>query len=58
MFISKQVSFASHFQRPGTEIGSVTIHKVRDPTGDWGDLKSVLGGAKSKEWGQGKKLGE
>lgn len=49
MFTSKQVSLASHFQRPGIQIGPVTVHKVRGSTGIWGNLKSTLGAVKSKE---------
>lgn len=49
MFTSKQISLASHFQRPGIQIGPVTVHKARGSTGIWGNLKSTLGAVKSKE---------
>lgn len=58
MFTSKQVSLTSHFQRPGIQIGPVTVHKVRGSTGIWGNLKSSLGAVKSKEEEQGQNLGE
>lgn len=58
MFTSKEVSLASHFQRPGIQIGPVTVHKVGGSTGIWSHLKSSLGAVKSKEEEQGQNLGE